>query len=537
MKSRWLAPLLALVAAGGAAWAFLQRRNNRPIPVEGQRTVEAPKSATSFTSLSAQPHKRVRIAPPTTPELENRPAPDSAEEGRTPYYFVPGEAIITLYDSSAVSSDFLPRVADTFGATLMPMGSQPSVSYPVPENDGWFTLVRLRWEGDTDHEASLTRFKQIEEQVNQELRWEAIRVAGWMPNWLGTVASATTTTENRMFTPGGTGSYPRPVPPPPEPKLPTKEAPFLTEWRGAMNQPVTLVIADAFPAPEAFADTMTFPPSLVSFVKKVRALPDTLTVSSADRYATFREGTAYDMQSHGLMTAWLAAETIGTEAMNNVTLEPIRVATASGICSMVDVVAGLAPLAERARNGENIVALLAFTIGMGDIIPPRLRHYEEHYEGLRLCCLSISEAGGILIGASGNDANGLQHPPRTRIPAKFRSIIEVTSGQFDQEHLALYANQSKALCLFGGDVNLANQSAENIPTLIGPVLPTEETPTGWVAWAGTSFAAALAAGLAVLIRSDRPHMKMWDVRMELRSVATSVRHPGNVPFIDLVDVS
>lgn len=536
MKSRWLAPLLALAAAGGAAWAYLRRSTTRPVPVEGQRTVEAPKSATSFTSLSAQPHKRVRIAPPPAPELENRPAPDSAEEGRTPYYFVPGEAIITLYDSSAVSSDFLPVVAEAFGATLMPMGSQTAVRYPAPENEGWFTLVRLRWEADTDNEASLTRFKQVEEQVNRELRWDTVRVAGWMPNWLGTVANAPAA-DAGMFTPGGTGSYPRPVPAPPQPTLPVKEAPYLNEWRGSMAQRVTLAIADAFPAPEDFADAMTFPPSLRPFVESVRALPDTLTVSSADRYATFREGTPYDMRSHGLMTAWLATETIGTEAMAHVTLEPIRVATASGICSMVDVVAGLAPLAERARNGENIVALLAFTIGMGDIIPPRLRHYEEHYEGLRLCCLSISEAGGILIGASGNDANGLQHPPRTRIPAKFRSIIEVTSGQYDQEHLALYANQSKALCLFGGDVNLANQSAENIPTLIGPVLPTGETPSGWVAWAGTSFAAALAAGLAVLIRGDRTGLKMWDVRMELRSVATSVRHPGNVPFIDLVDVS
>lgn len=533
MKSRWLAPLLALVAAGGAAWAYWQRRTNRPIPVEGQRVVEAPKSATSFTSLSAQPHKRVRIAPPVTPELENRPAPDSEEEGRTPYYFVPGEAVITLYHTTVVPPEFLPRVAETFGATLMPMGSAPTVSYPAPESEGCFTLVRLRWEADADYENSLTRFKAIEAQVNQDIRWDEVRVAGWMPNWLGTVAAA----DPSKFTPGGAGSYPRAVAAPPHPHLPMKAAPFLEQWRGKMEQPVTLAIADAFPLPADFSDSMSFPPALHGFVQQLKALPDTLTVNADEFYATFREGTPYDMQSHGLMTAWLAAEVIGETAMAHVTLEPIRVATRHGICSMVDVLAGLAPLAERAQNGENIVALLAFTIGMGDIIPPRLRHYEEHYEGLRLCCLAISEAGGILIGASGNDANGLQHPPRTRVPAKFRSMIEVTSGQYDQEHLALYANQSKALALFGGDVNLANQSAENIPTLMGPVLPNETAPGGWVAWAGTSFAAALAAGLAVLIRSERPQMKMWDVRMELRSVATSVRHPGNVPFIDLVDVS
>jgi hypothetical protein len=534
MKSRWLAPLMALLAAGGAAWAYWQRRNEqRPIKVETARVVEAPKSA---TSLSAQPHKRVRIAPPSTPELENRPAPDSAEAGRTPYYFVPGEAVITLHNSTPVKAEFLPTVAEAFGATLLPMGGEPAVSYPVPEGEGWFTLVRLFWKEDADYEPSLSRFKIIEEQVNQELEWDGVRVAGWMPNWLGTVASILPT-EDQMFTPGGAGSYPRPVPAPTSQTLPLKDAPFLQEWRGKINQPVTLAILDAFPAPADFADTMNFPPSLAPFVKKVRALPDTLTLPADAYYATFREGTPYDMRSHGLMTAWLAAEVIGAEAMAYTTFEPIRVATRNGVCSMVDVLVGLAPLAERARNGENIVAVLAFTIGMGDIIPPRLRHYEEHYEGLRLCCLSISEAGGILLGAAGNDANGLQHPPRTRIPAKFRSMIEVTAGQYDQEHLALYANQSKALCLFGGDVNLANQSAENIPVLVGPVLPTEANPDGWVAWAGTSFAAALAAGLAVLIRSEHPHMKMWDVRMELRSVATSVRHPGNVPFIDLVEAN
>ncbi len=27
---------------------------------------------------------------------------------------------------------------------------------------------------------------------------------------------------------------------------------------------------------------------------------------------------------------------------------------------------------------------------------------------------------------------------------------------------------------------------------------------------------------------------MWDVRTQLRKVATSTRNPGNVPFIDLV---
>lgn len=532
MKSRWLAPLLTLATAAGVAWAYWQRRNERPIKVETARVVEAPKSA---TSLSAQPHKRVRIAPPPTPELENRPAPDSAEEGRTPYYFVPGEAIITLHHSEAVEAEFLPQVAEAFGALLLPMGSKPGVSYPVPDGEGWLTMVRLKWDADADFEKSLTRFKTIEEQVNQEIHWDGIRVTGWMPNWLGTVAGLFGSNEP-LFTPGGAGSYPRPVSAPATQTLPLKEVPFLKEWRGKMNEPVTLAILDTYPTPTDFTDTMTFPPSLAPFAKKVRALPDTLTLPHDAYYATFREGTPYDMQSHGLMTAWLAAEVIGPEAMAYTTLEPIRIATRNGVCSMVDVLVGLAPLAERARNGENIVAVLALTMGMGDIIPPRLRHYEEHYEGLRLCCLSISESGGILMGAAGNDANGLQHPPRTRIPAKFRSVIEVTAGQYDQEHLALYANQSKALCLFGGDVNLANQSAENIPVLIGPVLPTDENPEGWVAWAGTSFATALAAGLAVLIRSDRPQMKMWDVRMALRAVATSVRHPGNVPFIDLVDV-
>lgn len=534
MKSRWLAPLLTLLAAVGAAIAVWQRRAQRHTVVEAPHMAEAPKSA---MSLSAQPHKRVRMVPPPAPELQNRPAPDSEEGGRTPFYFVPGEAIITLHSDTELDQTVLPEVATTFNATLLPFGASAGVSYPAPEGAGWLTLVRLYWAEELDFESSLARFRAVEAQINDEVRWSHSRVAGWMPNWLGTVASETPVEESRRFIPGGTGAYPRPVAVPATSTLPIKENTFLAEWRGNMQKPVTLVIADAFPDSADFTDAMKHPASIVGFVEKVRALPESLTVSASEYYATFREGHPYDMRSHGLMTAWLAAEVIGEEAMANVTLEPIRVATGSGVCSIADVVAGLAPLVTRAQAGENIVVLMAFTIGMGDIIPPLLRHYEEHYEGLRLCCLSLNDAGAILIGASGNDANGLQHPPRTRIPAKFRTMIEVTSGEYDQGSLSLYANQSKALCLFGGDVNLANQTAENIPMLIGPVLPTSDAPDGWVAWAGTSFAAALAAGLAVLIRSDKPDMKMWDVRMKLRSVATSVRHPGNVPFIDIVEAA
>ena len=56
------------------------------------------------------------------------------------------------------------------------------------------------------------------------------------------------------------------------------------------------------------------------------------------------------MSDHGLMTTWLATQIVGEEGMKHVTLEPVRVASAYGVCSTADVIAGLAPLARRAHT-------------------------------------------------------------------------------------------------------------------------------------------------------------------------------------------
>ncbi|MDQ4075925.1 MAG: S8 family serine peptidase [Chloroflexota bacterium] len=523
----------ALSAAGAIFW--WNRRLDSQERIESPMREEMPASA---TSLSAQPHKRTRLVPPTPTKKLHVPPPDSAGEGRTPYYFVPGEALVTLRSAELPPLDFLPTVAERFGASYLPVGKS-RVSYPVPEGEDWFTVVRLKWATGADYEETLERFTTLEAQVNEGVAWDDVRVAGWMPNWLGTVAGVESNAQ--WYTPGGPGSYPRPLPAPAD-GLALVDAPFLGELREAMSEPVTLAVLDAFPSPEALKN-YTAPKALEPLLERLSTDTRDLSLDSSQHYATFPTGEPFDMSDHGLMTTWLATEVIGVEGLEHVTLEPIRVATAEGVCSAADVIAGLARLVQRAREGENIVVLLASVIGMMDIVPPRLRLYEEHYEALRLACLSLSEAGAVLLGAAGNDASGLQHPPRTRRPAAFRSVIEVTAGQLAQSDLALYANQAKALCLFGGEANLLYEISDTMPYLIGPAVSSElrvsndrveANEQGWVAWAGTSFAAALAAGLAVMLRSDQPDLKMWDVRTQLRKLATSTRNPGNVPFIDLV---
>jgi hypothetical protein len=457
------------------------------------------------------------------------PAPDSAAEGRTPYYFVPGEALVAIVAPEAVTDEaFLSQVAGYFEALYAPTGEEGVSSYRAPKEMGWITVLRLRWAGEVGYGETLKRFAKLEAQINAGVILDGKRVSIWMPNWLGTIAGS-----QKMYTPGGPAAYPHPVPAPEE-GLPLVEREFLHNWRSQMQSPVTLALLDTFPKREMLSDDalQQVPNSIIPLIEQLQNKPDTLSLDASQHYAAFYNSEPFDMSDHGLMTTWLAAEVIGEVGMGHVSVEAVPIATTEGICSAADVIAGLAPLARRASEGEKIVALLGFVLGMGHIIPPRLRPYEEHYELLRLLCLSLNEAGAVQIGAAGNDASGLQHPPRTHRPASFRSVIDVTAGQLEQSDLALYANQAKALCLFGGEANLQYKITEQMPSLIGPSLKH-----AWVAWAGTSFAAALAAGLAVLRCSQNSEFNMWDIRTQLRNVATETRHPGNVPFVTLIGSS
>lgn len=536
MSKKAISALLAAVMGGALIW-YKRQQPSKSLPRRQVRE-EVPLSA---TSLSSQPHKRVRLRPPASQVNIDAPPPDSAASGRTPFYFVPGEALLTLQGPSPISNDtFLQEVASHFKGQFIPVG-QGAISYPAPKSEEWLTVLRLQWPDSTGYNQTLANFVRLEEQVNQRVRWDEGRVVSWMPNWLGTLAGMP---DSRMYTPGGPGAYPRPTATP-KGGLSLTDAPFLAQWRAEMQKDVTFAILDAFPVAEEITDEhlTSMSPSLVPLLHKLRDTSHSLSLNAEAHYATFHTGESFTMSDHGLMTAWLASEVIGQAGMEHVTLEPVRVAAANGVCSAADVIAGLAPLAQRVQEGEPLVILLAFVIGMGQIIPPRLRPYEEHHEALRLLCLSISDAGGILLGPAGNDASGLQHPPRTRLPAAFRSVIDVTAGQLQQSDLALYANQSKALCLFGGESNLLYEMVDNLPALVGPAITSslrssneqiEANPHGWVKWAGTSFAAALAAGLATLRVSHNPDFSMWAIRTQLRQVATDARHPGNVPFIDLV---
>lgn len=532
MKKKAFSAFIAAAIGGVVLWF---NRRPKKTPVVGRTMEDAPLSA---TSLSAQPHRRQRIARPIQKTKEHTPPPDSAAQGRTPYYFVPGEALIMLSSPDLLDLSFLQQVATHFKGVYLPTGEE-DLYYPTGDatEKRWFTVMRLSWPTANGYEETVKHFAQLESQVNQQVKWDQVEVKTWMPNWLGTLAG-----QAKMYTPGGPASYPRPV----EPNLPTIDASFLPAWRQEMSHPVTLAVLDAYPDANALAaekETPSLPDSLATIVTRLCDRSPSLTLNQSTHYATYQNGQAFDMSDHGLMTTWLATQIVGEEGMKHVTLEPVRVASAYGVCSTADVIAGLAPLARRAHDGETLVILLPFVLGMSHIIPPRLRPYEEHYEALRLLCLSINQAGGTLVGAAGNDASGLQHPPRTRLPASFRSVIDVTAGQLNQTDLALYANQAKALSLFGGEANLQSEIVDHLPSLMGPALSAElrssdqevEPNThGWVAWAGTSFAAALAAGLAVTRRSHDPQLKMWDIRTQLRQQATATRHPGNVSFLDII---
>ncbi|HEX8682922.1 MAG TPA: hypothetical protein VF707_11450, partial [Ardenticatenaceae bacterium] len=326
------ATIAALTALGAAYWWRRWPENQEMAEradVSGSRTLSTPPSVSG--QAQARPSREV-------------PPPDSEQSGRTPRYFVPGEALVAVQAAQPLTAEALEDVAARFEAVYAPVGSEV-LAYPSPEGDEWITVTRLRWPESEGFEAMLQRFVTVESQVKAGIAGEGWRVTSWMPNWLGSVASAAPDGE-RHYTPGGPGAYPRPVPAPAG-GLPLTDAPFLQEWRGGVKRPVTLAVLDAFPSVEAL-EGRALPGGLDRLGEALRRDTRAASFDSSRHFAAFRTGEPFDMSDHGLMTTWLATEVIGEAAMEKVTVEPIRIAGESGVCSAADVIAGLAPLVPRA---------------------------------------------------------------------------------------------------------------------------------------------------------------------------------------------
>src|SRR5688572_13089684 len=117
MHKRVISALLAALAAAGGAFYWWQQ--SKPGSV-----------ASSTTATDGSAHPTLTQAP-----RREVPPPDSAEEGRTPYYFVPGEALVALRGQVSADGE---GVAALFDARHVPIGDDSLiVAYPAPDSEEW----------------------------------------------------------------------------------------------------------------------------------------------------------------------------------------------------------------------------------------------------------------------------------------------------------------------------------------------------------------------------------------------------------------
>ncbi len=167
----------------------------------------------------------------------------------------------------------------------------------------------------------------------------------------------------------------------------------------------------------------------------------------------------------------------------------------------------------------------------------------------------LSEQGVLVVAAAGNDAlrallGGALPPPR--YPAYYQSVLAVAAAGPDGAP-AVYSNRADVLPLgngvttFGGNVVVPDRRDEppeadpgvaaggRAQSVVGlyssPTLPRgEANTTGWVHWAGTSFATAIMSGLAARLwqqdGSQSPTDLIYRVRSLARNAPSRPRRPA-----------
>jgi subtilisin family serine protease len=145
---------------------------------------------------------------------------------------------------------------------------------------------------------------------------------------------------------------------------------------------------------------------------------------------------------------------------------------------------------------------------------------------------ALVQDGVLVIASAGNDARPGGARPEPRLPARDDRVLAVGAvGRAGQP--ASFSNAADALVLgngvaaFGGDASWAGGVARvaEADALVGlhsagaVALSGAAVPTGWVSWAGTSFAAPMATALAARLWSRRPELTAPQVLAAVRALA------------------
>ncbi|MHC4957757.1 MAG: S8 family serine peptidase [Planctomycetota bacterium] len=165
------------------------------------------------------------------------------------------------------------------------------------------------------------------------------------------------------------------------------------------------------------------------------------------------------------------------------TILPVRVLDADGHGTPSTVAAGIIWAVDRGADVINI----SVTLGWANVVDNAIDYAEAR--------------DVVVVAAAGNDAEATPG-----YPASHSDVLSVGASDEDGV-LASFSNAGADIVAPGID-------------LVG-AYPEDANEAGTAVWSGTSFAAAIAAGTAALVRADDATLSAADVRDQLVITATS----------------
>ncbi|MBA3534412.1 MAG: S8 family serine peptidase [Ardenticatenales bacterium] len=416
-------------------------------------------------------------------------------------------------------------------------------------------------------------------QMDQKLRAQGAEVR-WQPNWLtGAVSGG-------PGGGGGSGAGPGTRPLPLQKGLGDAPLPL----RKSLLQPLRHAATGAAPVRMIFLDSWNPDRSETARLDLplYRLLNDSARgepFRTRDYFAS-RDPDPFPMPDHGLFGAYLAGEVIGakrvcvhesllpeisekTQGLAIVekecvaTMESVRVLDEYGAGDAYRLVEALAQIASSVQPGERVIVNMSLIVNIPDHHrlpyaffqlfngrwPGQKRAQGRHDRldcALHEAILALHDKGVLLIAAAGNDSAGEERRESVRFPAAYDEVVDVTAACCDGSNEAWYANRAtmQGVAVYAGDCD-DKGILDQEHLLIGPFTDAHvpirgegedpENITGTVAWAGTSFAAPLASGLAALLWAADPAQSAAEVRGKLLGLANGQTLAHGTPYIDLFD--
>lgn len=249
---------------------------------------------------------------------------------------------------------------------------------------------------------------------------------------------------------------------------------------------------------------------------------------------------SYSIPSHGLFSAGIVKDIVPHAKirligmLNNVGMSSLDV--------LADIIEGLPR--SRAR-GENLIVNLSWTTST---LPADMDEDSHYLDALQALIEWLGEKDVLVVAAAGNNALDPTAAgrrlignarPEPRFPAAFAldNVLSVAATEITFTDAAKYSNRASAVgvATVGGDALLNAMSKSEIETepasadldaingiyLESPLAITEEqNRTGWVSWAGTSFATPIISAVAAALwATDNSLATPSDVIAKVRSFA------------------